>query len=429
MSRQRTILLLLGCVFLVSASHLAAQTLQGPELLLNSKKSGPQWQVDVATAANGSFVVVWASGGVRGTPSNVIARVFSANGNPKTPEIRVSSVDPGRQSHPAVAASANGDFVVVWQSRQAPDSRIWGQRFTADGQRAGKPFRLLNPGGDDDDPQSEPDVARAAGGRFVVVWKEVYGFVPYHLLPLSFVNAQRFAADGRPLDQSFPVGMVDGGGGVQSEPAVAMNASGAFIICWTDVSPDPDTYSLDDIFATLFTPQGHPVESFYVNPDDTSWRFQNDAAVALADDGGFVVVWRDELADSFLGDFDNSDGIRGQRFAADHSRQGDTFHVNTTTPGYQIYPSVALGPDGGFVVVWQSNNDQDGDGWGVFVRRFAADGTPRSREVQINIHTPGNQSLPAVAVAPNGRGAVVWQSMGRDGNDFGVAARRVSLPQ
>lgn len=412
----------------VPASRLAAQLVRGPELVLNSKKAGPQWQVDVATAANGNFIAVWTSGGRDGTPSNVIARVFSANGNPRTPEIPVSSADRGLQSHPAVAASANGDFVVVWQSQQASSSRIRGQLFTADGKRVGKHFTLPNPNYGYN-PQSEPDVARAADGRFAVVWTELRGFVePPDFWPLSNIFVRRFTADGRPIARPFLVSaaMEEGSGGVEFEPAVAMNASGAFVICWTDVSTDPSANAVDDIYAALFSPQGRDIASFYVNPEDTSIRFQNNATVAMANDGGFVVVWEDDAADGDPEDFSNSTGIRGQRYAADHSPQGETFHVNTTLEGSQISPSVALAPDGGFLVVWGS--PQDGDGAGIVARRFAADGTPLSDEILLNDYTVGPQSLPAVAISPNGRGGVVWQSMDRDGDDFGVAARRVSMP-
>ena len=53
---------------------------------------------------------------------------------------------------------------------------------------------------------------------------------------------------------------------------------------------------------------------------------------------------------------------------------GEPFIVNTTTAGDQRSPDVAIGPDGRFVVVWRSE-DQDGSGWGVFARWFDWDGT------------------------------------------------------
>ena len=49
------------------------------------------------------------------------------------------------------------------------------------------------------------------------------------------------------------------------------------------------------------------------------------------------------------------------------------FRVNTVTSDDQQYASVAMDSDGDVVVVWESYN-QDGDGWGIFGRRFITNG-------------------------------------------------------
>ncbi len=56
------------------------------------------------------------------------------------------------------------------------------------------------------------------------------------------------------------------------------------------------------------------------------------------------------------------------------------FQVNTYTTGAQEEPRVSHDPDGGFVVVWHGGGDQDGDGYGVFARRYAANGLPIGSE-------------------------------------------------
>ncbi len=97
---------------------------------------------------------------------------------------------------------------------------------------------------------------------------------------------------------------------------------------------------------------------------------------------------------------------------------GEPFIVNTTTAGDQRSPDVAVGPDGRFVVVWRSEN-QDGDGWGVFARWFAWDGTALTGEVQVNTTTAGNQYLPRVDGDRLGRFVIVWVDGVR-----GIIARR-----
>src|SRR5262245_55264873 len=81
-------------------------------------------------------------------------------------------------------------------------------------------------------------------------------------------------------------------------------------------------------------------------------------------DSGFVVVWHQ--SDPSTGFYD----IVAQRYDASSAPIGTAFQVNTTTNDYQFSPSVAAVP-GGFVVVWQSFN-QDGSGYGVYGQRFDA---------------------------------------------------------
>lgn len=97
---------------------------------------------------------------------------------------------------------------------------------------------------------------------------------------------------------------------------------------------------------------------------------------------------------------------------------GAPFTVNTTTVGDQYSPDVAVGPDGRFVVVWTSDN-QDGDGRGVFARWFAWDGSALTGEIQVNTTTIGNQSLARVDGDRPGRFVVVWVDDTR-----GIVARR-----
>ena len=78
-------------------------------------------------------------------------------------------------------------------------------------------------------------------------------------------------------------------------------------------------------------------------------------------------------------------------------------------------------------MVWQSNG-QDGDGDGVFARRFSAAGVPLATEFQINLDTALAQRSPAVAADGSGNFVVVWESLGQDGDSYGVFARRFNAP-
>src|SRR5215207_1789663 len=107
---------------------------------------------------------------------------------------------------------------------------------------------------------------------------------------------------------------------------------------------------------------------------------------------------------------------------------GAEFRVNVQTTGSQELFSeaphaVAADADGDFVVTWSSSG-QDGSGWGVYARRYAADGTPRGAEFLVNQVTANNQWYPNVATDAVGNFVVVWASDLQDGGGSGVFARR-----
>jgi hypothetical protein len=154
---------------------------------------------------------------------------------------------------------------------------------------------------------------------------------------------------------------------------------------------------------------------FQVNTYTTD--FQIYPSVAAAPSGQFVVVWASYDQDFSYG------GIFGQRYDASGNRLGSEFQVNTMVDDDQYFPAVSTDAAGDFVVVWESYY-QDGDDFGIFGQRFASDGTPNGAEFQVNTYAYGYQGFPAIAAAPDGAFLVVWMSEEQDGSDFGVFGQR-----
>ena len=101
---------------------------------------------------------------------------------------------------------------------------------------------------------------------------------------------------------------------------------------------------------------------------------------------------------------------------------GDEFRVNRNATGTQDEAAVATNADGDFVVVWQG---PDGGGSGIFFRRFDADGVSLSRDLPVNSVTSGTQVLPSIAMDADGAFVVAWTDFsGQDGDGGGVYARR-----
>ena len=146
-------------------------------------------------------------------------------------------------------------------------------------------------------------------------------------------------------------------------------------------------------------------------------NLQNTAAVSLAANGDFVVVWRS--TGSSGGDASGG-SIQGQRYASSGAAQGGQFQVNTYTTNAQYYPAVSLAADGGFVAAWQSDGSSGGDSinFSIQGQRYASGGAAQGGQFQVNTYTTSSQSLPAVSLAADGAFVVVWHSNGSSGGDI-----------
>ncbi len=80
-------------------------------------------------------------------------------------------------------------------------------------------------------------------------------------------------------------------------------------------------------------------------------------------------------------------------------------------------------PAGRALAVWQSRRQQEGS-YGIYARRFDADGTPLGDEVEVNQTTHSHQMHPTVALDAFGAAWIAWTSFGQDGDAGSIVARR-----
>jgi hypothetical protein len=200
-----------------------------------------------------------------------------------------------------------------------------------------------------------------------------------------------------------------------------MAANGDFVIVWTSDFQDG---SVDGMFGQRYNAAGVPQGGeFQINTFTAG--IQGVSTLAMDANGNFVVVWKSELQDG------SGYGSYGQRFNAAGVAQGGEFRINTTTTNDQQLPYVAISPTGDFVVAWASTN-QDGGGAGVFAQQYNAAGVPQGGEFQVNTVTINNQTNPAVAIDPNGDFVIVWESLNQDGGGKGIYGQRynsLGVPQ
>jgi hypothetical protein len=156
------------------------------DVLVNTFTNNFQANPAVATLTNGNIIIVWASFDEASPTSmqDVYGRIFSPTGTPVTGEFLINQFTSYNQRTPAVAALANGGFVVAWVSEQersvaAPSSGlqtpsqmaypsvdIYAMLFNGSGVAQSNEF-LVNT---DFNPCANPDVAAGSDGGFVITW-------------------------------------------------------------------------------------------------------------------------------------------------------------------------------------------------------------------------------------------------------------------
>lgn len=306
------------------------------------------------------------------------------------------------ESSPAVAMNEAGDYVAVWVSAD----RILGRLFNNIGSPIGSEFQIFSqaaPGAI----QSAPDVAMDGTGGFVVVWEENDNS---NRDDRRGIWARQFDFTGVAIDDPFLVNVFTAN--PQTEPSVAMDLGGDFVVTWTSFGQDGDR---DGVFARRFNSFGDALTGEIQVNSRTAER-QSSSDVTMDGDGDFVVVWNS------FGQDGSEWGVYGQRFDGDGARLGGEFRVNDTTADKQRFPKVAMDNDGDFVVTWQSFGGVGAE-YDVFAKRFNAAGGAVGGEFRVNSTTAAWQQSPDVAMSDDGDFYFTWTSRNQDGDKDGIFAK------
>jgi hypothetical protein len=379
------------------------------ELRISSTTANSQAEPRVAVDADGDQVVVWSSMLQDGSGYGVFSQRFTAAGAARGVETRVNTTIGSDQHEPGVAMDALGDYVVTWSSegQDGSLSGVYAQRYSATGARLGLETRINTTTAD---AQREPSVAMDAAGDYVIAWSSVGQDGS-----LSGIYAQRYNTAGTKQGSETRVNTTTTSN--QSTPAIAMDASGDYVVTWTSPgSQDGDGGIYAQRYNAAGTKQGPET---LVNTTTTGE--QREPSVAMDAGGDFVITWASPSQEV------TSWGVYAQRYNAAGTRQGTEVHVNTNIPGDQRAPSIAMDADGDYVITWESTA-QDGSGAGVYAQRYNAAGTRQGTESRLNTTTANDQREPSVGTDADGDYVVAWTSGLQDGSGDGVYARRFRGP-
>lgn len=372
----------------------------GNEFLVNTTTFDTQISPAVAADAEGNYVIVWQTAH-DGNQSGIFGQRYLADGTKSGGEFHVNTTTDGFQRLPSIAMNASGDFVVAWQSDSQEGghgSGIFAQRYDAAGNPLGSEIHVNTETLGD---QLYPHVALDVAGDFVVTW------TTDDLNGSSKIFAQRFSADGLAQGDEFSVNTTEGTAANFSQ--VAMNAAGDFVITWVlNVQGD----NSPDIFAQRYDASGVAQgDEFRVNT--FTLGLQGTPTIAMDASGDFVIAWtcHEQENNAALDEHDN-EGIFAQRFDANGTPVGSEFHVNTFTNHDQNDPSAAMDSHGDFVITWASQFQagNGGGGFGLYGQRYDRAGNPQGGEFHIKPENGGEQQLPSVAMNAQGDFVAAWFS-------------------
>lgn len=145
---------------------------------------------------------------------------------------------------------------------------------------------------------------------------------------------------------------------------------------------------------------------------------QQNATLTTLSDGGYVVVWESGSWSAGTQDGDML-GVFLQKFDSNGNKINEEVQVNSYTSDFQEQPEITSLSDGGYVVTWQSYN-QDGSEYGVYLQQFDSNGNKVHDEKLVNSFTTGNQTNMEISSLSNGGYVVTWISNNQDSDKYGV---------
>lgn len=422
-----------------------------------------QERVSISGSATGLLFAVWEDHR-QGSRRIYMRRIDATSGMPLGSDQWVDvEFDFADGYSPHVAIAQDGTAVVTWIGRVSGVERTLIQFFDRDGNRVGSNIPPI-PDGDTRDPHDLPYVAWLPDGNWMITWSEMdnTGSIDWNIYytvfdgsgtltqPVRRANGDVFSATsqtesslfvresdvliawtdnrnatgdlrGRWLDHSGEPEAPDFllrevvDSGPECRPYVVAGVDGTYALTWFG---GPDTRQRASF--KLFAADRSDLTPSLTMDDPSSGVLQRDGVVLPRSDGDWDLWWSDDRTLS-------------------HDIYTRTFDVQTETAGpistiwsvpqsaSQLYPDVALFPNGGAVVVWA---DLQYGALSIAARELDDTGEPMGRSVLVNDVPPGARFDPiddldqipdfTPSVAASAAGFVVTWAINEEGGRLNV---------
>lgn len=362
---------------------------------------------DVAVDEAGRRIHVWDVSGLGGLSApEIFVRQWDAEGNRLGDPVMVNTTTDDIQRYPRVAVSADGTFLVIFQSWEdsgggAERIVVRSQAYDAAGNTDGTEQRLSTVA-TNTATNVYADVAAlretdGSAGGYAVVWRSANSSGAD---TNASIEGCLVSAAGLPSAQ-FQVNST--GPPSQNIPSVTELPDGGFFAIWV---------ADQEIWGRRFNAAGGPIgNDFKVSSSFVAQKENND--VALGWDGVVAAVWSDAEGDGGT----NGREIRARLFDSDLNPLGAEFRVNTIIDGGQEEPRLADYGPMGFLVVWNSAVASGADlGDSIEARLVTGSNHFDGPQVQYNVWDNNNdQGFPG-AHGWYGRLATNWRSLTWDGD-------------
>lgn len=329
---------------------------------------------------DGSKVVVWSAPDANGTGTDIFAEHLDANGT-SIARWNVSEAPNTNETQPVIAIDASGHFAVVWNEESANGLHaVQIRRFTYESGNRAYVEELNSISIIDRPATTEPRVAKANDGHFVVAWR--------HDANIRAILVDENGQVPTPIKQ---VGIEDTGM-LSDTFDVSIDNNENYVVAWNS-SQD----GVNSVVAQKFSRDGAVSPVIVVS--ETQANVLASPRVAMNRRGELAISWT-EVSGGILQSF-------AQRFdtASTPRPLGNAVELTSTidTPAWIVSPEVEIDREGNLSFVWL---DEDVhfrwfDKWGDLLRE--------ATQVNNNDQQPGS-ATPLIDVTPDGEVAILWST-------------------
>ena len=320
------------------------------------------------------------------------------------------------QNKPEIAVDGSGNFIITWLDyRLDKNFDIYLQRFTETGSPLDGAFLVTDNSTNVISPQGH-DVAMDKKGNFVITWQhEEDG--------RNEIYARFFTFDGA-LNKTYFKVNDDIGDYNHWQSVVNFFPDGRFVIVWTDTReghqeiygqiydskalPIGDNFKISNIDSTNLLNQ---ISSLQLNNcGNISIVGSDQPAMAINEDGDFVVVWRDYRHAYY--DFCTLVNIviYARVFSNEAVPLGNEIQITNASNDNHLNPSVTF-KDSIIIVSWFNKS-----GWGVVLQRFNKEGISLEDSIRFIEEKPNFDSYRSLPLSTNDAGdfVIAWATRNND---------------